>query len=111
MSQDFYPIIVCDSRGKNFERYSQPDSFKIHFIIQRGGTISTLQKKCLDFLSTLKSNLVPVVKIGVGINDLLKLESHQEGKIIIPSNTHSSDTVVDSLKNFKSEILSVLQMQ
>lgn len=102
MSNNYVPILVCDSRANNFDHYKQPSDFRIQYIIKRGGKISELKSKLIDFLQTVPPHKVPIVKVGVGINDLLNLQSTPKGKVLVPANI-TKETFLEQLFTFRSE--------
>lgn len=106
MSTDYLPIFVCDSRANNFDKYPQPSDLKIHYIIQRGAKINDLKEKLLSFLNSSTSNKVPVIKVSAGINDVLKLEKHQVGKVIVPSE-RSREDILTELQSLKTCVHSI----
>lgn len=66
-------VFVCDSRGNNFDKYTQPDDLNIHYIIRRGYDVNSLQSETLKYIESISVNpSTPVfVKIAAGINDIL----------------------------------------
>lgn len=103
MSEDKLCILLSDSRANNFIKFPQPYDLTIKYIVQRGGKINDLKSKLFSFLKSLPSNKVPIIQIAVGINDLLLLQSHPKGKVIVPSATNK-DTVVAQFRCLKSEV-------
>ena len=66
-------MFACDSRGNNFDQYSQCKDFNIHYTINRGSEIYQLELETLNFLRSLPvARGTPVIiKIAASINDIL----------------------------------------
>ena len=103
-------IFVADSRGNNFDKYKQPQDLQLHYIIQRGATISSLRDKTLDFIKSphFPNNKQIFIKIAAGINDILKRVHHSDGTESVVSDTFDVNAIISKLLLFRSSVKTLI---
>ena len=107
----FHAVLVADSRAWNFnDKYSTntglSDLYIPQYIIQRGGTAGSLAKRYIEFVqkANFSSNDWLIVKIAIGINDILE-KSHNDG---VKQYRHcGTDTALRELLRFRSTVYDV----
>lgn len=105
-----HALLVADSRAFNFNtrRFKKPISsvpYRTHYIIQRGGTIGSLESRTKQFL---KSNIIPdnsflVVKIALGINNII-IKKKCEGQCSFTHHAENVQPTLDGLLKFRESI-------
>lgn len=102
-SPDHFCLFVSDSRGNNFDRYTQPRDLNIHYVIQRGATIEKLTFLSRNALFHHSPTNHVIVKIAAGINDILTKTNGPKGTLVQLADV-SADDIIQKLLTFRSVI-------
>ena len=101
MSRVVKCLLVTDSRGHNFDKYSRSEfDFPVDFILQRGATIHELIQPTVLKLQTYHYTFEVVVRLSAGINDLLSFVTAGDTRVFEPS-TQTPDSLFNELEEFK----------
>jgi hypothetical protein len=87
----FYGVIVSDSRAAKFESKTavNTDRYESVYVVRRGGTVLDLKPRVLSLVRSLtkEPNVIVLLQIAAGINELTIREQHEGGREIFPRET------------------------
>lgn len=105
-------LIVCDSRGKNFERiFNDYDCFvrkdlfyDVKFIAIRGARVQDLLEPTLSYISGIDHKIPILLKLAAGINNFTKKNKNRYNETEISLNYISPNEVFLQLTNFVEHV-------